>query len=85
MTFYNKVKIMKKIFLSYGHDEHEEYIQKIKLAIEKESLNVWMDSKEIRIKDDWQNTIEKAILQSDSILFCITPLFFTTTRWFLFE
>jgi len=63
----------KKIFLSYGHDEHKNYINHIKIALEKEGLDIWMDSEKIRVKEDWELSIEEALAQSDSILFCITP------------
>ena len=62
-----------KIFLSYGHDENEKIILKIKDYLSKDAYGnpkneVWIDKSEIKAGKDWREEITKGIVQSDVVL-----------------
>mgnify|MGYP006428372183 CR=1 FL=1 len=50
-----------KVFFSYGHDDHADFVTKVKEDLKKYDIDVWMDSVELRAKSDWEITIEKGI------------------------
>ena len=62
-----------KVFFSYGHDDHADFVTKVKEDLKKYDIDVWMDSVELRAKSDWEITIEKGIEESDEIVYFITP------------
>jgi len=55
------------------HDGYSDFIAKVKEDLKKYDINVWMDSVELRAKDDWEMAIEKGIEESDEIVYFITP------------
>ena len=61
-----------KIFLSYGHDEYESLARKIKLDLEQEGFEVWIDKERIRGSADWEIAIENGINSSDWIVLLMT-------------
>ncbi len=63
-----------KIFFSYGHDHHSEFINKIKNDLRNEyNIDVWIDSEELKARNDWEIELENAISSSDEVVFFITP------------
>lgn len=70
-------KNKKIIFISYGRDEKNpqdiELVKRVKKDLEKEGFKVLIDEEQLRTSDDWEIKLEKMILQSDWILFFITP------------
>jgi hypothetical protein len=61
------------IFFSYGHDECKEYVKKIKDIFEEEGFKVFLDEEILREGEDWEYKLEKAIENSDKVVFFITP------------
>jgi transcription initiation factor TFIIIB Brf1 subunit/transcription initiation factor TFIIB len=68
-----KSAVLMRIFLSYGHDENEELVRRIKADLEKRGHDVWFDKnpekeKGIRSGQDWRRAITEGILKSNSVL-----------------
>jgi len=57
-----------RIFLSYGHDQNEELVIKIKADLEKRGHEVWFDKREIKSGQNWRRSIIDGILKSNLIL-----------------
>lgn len=57
-----------RIFLSYGHDNNEELVQRIKADLEKRGHDVWFDKNEIKFGDEWRRSITDGILKSNRVL-----------------
>lgn len=57
-----------KIFLSYGHDQNAELVQRIKKDLEAEGHECWMDSNEIKAGNDWRRAITDGIVSSEWVL-----------------
>jgi hypothetical protein len=57
-----------RIFLSYGHDDNEELVRRIKTDLEKRGHDVWFDKSEIKSGDDWRRAITEGIVSSDCVL-----------------
>jgi hypothetical protein len=53
-----------RIFLSYGHDDNEELVRRIKGDLEKRGHDVWFDKNEIKAGDDWRRSITEGITNS---------------------
>ncbi|MCQ2752215.1 MAG: toll/interleukin-1 receptor domain-containing protein, partial [Coriobacteriales bacterium] len=62
-----------KVFLSYGHDENEFIVNKIKEYLEDTNkYNVWVDTSEIKEGDNWRQKIIDGIKSSDGVLSCLS-------------
>lgn len=61
-----------KIFLSYGHDEYEKIAERLKVDLEKEGFEVWIDKAEIKGGADWEINIETGISTSDWLVLLMT-------------
>ena len=59
-----KATAPKAIFFSYGHDDHQELVQKFKTDLEKRGHTVWFDAKDIGAWDDWKGKITRGIVGS---------------------
>ena len=57
-----------RIFLSYGHDDNEDLVRRIKADLEKRGHDVWFDKAEIKFGDEWRCSITDGILQSNRVL-----------------
>ncbi len=57
-----------RIFLSYGHDDNEELVVRIKNDLECRGHDVWFDKTEIRSGDDWRRRITEGIVKSRRVL-----------------
>lgn len=64
---------MNNIFFSYGHDNHKDFILKIKDYLTKNGFNVFVDSDKLRAGNDWEYQLEVAIDNHSKFLFFITP------------
>lgn len=63
-----KPHVPMRIFLSYGHDNNEELVRRIKADLEERGHDVWFDKSEIKFGDDWRHSITDAILKSNRVL-----------------
>jgi hypothetical protein len=57
-----------RIFLSYGHDNNEELVRRIKADLEKSGHDVWFDKSEIKFWHDWRLAITQGIVDSHRVL-----------------
>jgi len=57
-----------RIFLSYGHDDNEELVRRIKADLEKRGHDVWFDKNEIKFGDEWRRAITDGILNSQRVV-----------------
>ena len=57
-----------RIFLSYGHDNNEELVRRIKTDLENRGHDVWFDKTEIKFGDEWRRSITDGILSSNRVL-----------------
>ena len=67
----------KTIFISYGRDQENpedvELVRRVKRDLEEEGFEVLMDEEQLRSADVWDEKLENMILNSDWILYFITP------------
>lgn len=64
---------MDTIFFSYGHDEHKDFIVKIKDYLCRNGFKVFFDQDKLRAGDDWEHKLEVAISNHQNFIFFITP------------
>ncbi len=57
-----------RIFLSYGHDNNEELVRRIKADLEQRGHDVWFDKSEIKSGHDWRRSITEGIVDSNRVL-----------------
>lgn len=57
-----------KLFFSYGNDENEETVMRLKRGIEEREHSVWIDKGQIKSGDDWRRTITSGILDSEFMM-----------------
>lgn len=65
-----------KIFFSYGHDEHSDFVRRLAGEIEKrsnKSIQVWIDSNKITRDSHWREKITEGIIDSDSVIAFLSP------------
>lgn len=63
----------KRIFMSYGHDEHAPLAARLKADLETRGHRVWLDESEIRHGRDWELAIEKGLSGTEIVLALLTP------------
>lgn len=63
--------VMKKVFLSYGHKEHA-IVKLIRDHLISDGFDVWIDESKIKEGDDWRAKIVKGILESESVIGCLS-------------
>ena len=64
-------KLSMQIFFSYGHDTHQEFVQKLAEAIMRKTdgrIKVWIDTRDISVYSHWRERITDGILNSRSVL-----------------
>jgi hypothetical protein len=69
----NGARPRKRIFLSYGHDEHASDARRIKTDIEARGHEVWFDEERLREGRDWEAWIEQGLRQCDLVVLLMTP------------
>ena len=57
-----------KIFLSYGHDENSELVERIKRDLDGLGHQSWIDKDQIKAGDNWRRTITDGIVNSEWVL-----------------
>ena len=57
-----------RIFLSYGRDDNEKLVIRIKGDLEKRGHDVWFDKNEVKSGHDWRRSITDGITGSDRVL-----------------
>ena len=58
----------KKVFLSYGHDENAEIVERIYEKLKERGHIPWIDYAKIKTGHDWRERITQGILESDGFL-----------------
>ena len=61
------------LFISYGHDEHKQLIERIAHDLEQLGHNVWVDYKELHATLELSEEIEKGINQCNYFLLLMSP------------
>ena len=56
---------LKSIFFSYGHDDNQEIVERLKVDLEKRGHKVWLDISKIKTWDDWRGRIAQGIHDSN--------------------
>ena len=56
------------IFISYGHDDHSQFVFRIQEELEKLGYKVWIDKEGIVPGKDWRQKIYEGIEQSRRFL-----------------
>lgn len=54
-----------QIFFSYGHDDNQIIVERIKKDLEDLGYKVWIDNDELKSGDDWRRKITEAVINSD--------------------
>jgi len=62
---------MNKVFLSYGHKEHT-IVKLIRDHLILDGFEVWIDESEIKEGDDWRSRIVQGVLESQSVIGCLS-------------
>ncbi|WP_167512579.1 toll/interleukin-1 receptor domain-containing protein [Oceanidesulfovibrio marinus] len=72
--------LSRRIFLSYGHDEHEVFARRMKSDLEARGHEVWFDDEQlVPGTPDWEHAIEKGLdwvsedLSMGRFVFLVTP------------
>lgn len=60
------------IFISHDHDD-ADFAELLKLRLEKENLNAWIDSEHLKIGQDWREEIDQGIKDSIAVIVVMTP------------
>ncbi len=50
-----------RVFVSYGHDEHSELAEKLRLDLLERGHEVWFDQTELTVGEDWELQIETGL------------------------
>lgn len=62
------------IFLIHAHADREA-VYKLFQRMQKEGINVWLDSERLMPGQDWQNEIRNALLKCDAVVVCLSRAF----------
>ncbi|MGA2988153.1 MAG: TIR domain-containing protein, partial [Terriglobia bacterium] len=57
-----------RIFLSYGHDNNAELVERIYADLNRRGHDVWIDKSKIKFGDDWRREITDGIIGSNRVL-----------------
>lgn len=60
------------IFISYGHDDHENFIRLLANKLKSEGYDIWIDSERLKGGRDWEDRIEDGIRNSNWIVVFMT-------------
>ena len=60
------------IFISHDHDD-ADFADLLKLRLEKNGLNAWIDSERLKIGQDWREEIDQGIEDSIAVIAIMTP------------
>lgn len=62
------------IFLIHAHADRE-VVRKLFQRLQKEGINVWLDSERLIPGQDWRNEIRNALLKCDAAVVCLSRAF----------
>ena len=72
--FKERINTGPKVFISYSHSQHDErFVSKLSRDLQEAGLQVWIDSEQIFLGDDWDKTIKKGIRNSEGTIIVLTP------------
>ena len=57
-----------RLFFSYGHDENEPLVLRIKTDLEARGHTVWIDKSKIKSGDNWRKSIVDGLIDSSNVL-----------------
>jgi hypothetical protein len=57
-----------KVFLSYGHDQNAPLVERIRGDLEAAGHQVWIDTSEIKVGEDWRRSIVDGLSDTDWVL-----------------
>ena len=61
-----------KVFLSYSRKDLA-FVDRLQAALERKGIEVFVDREDIEKGEDWWNRIQQLIIDSDTILFILSP------------
>jgi hypothetical protein len=62
------------VFLIHAHSD-KEAVHKLYARLIKDGIRAWLDAENLQPGQDWQHEIRKAILKSDVVIVCLSPVF----------
>lgn len=62
-----------EIFVSYSHQDWDNYVQPLVKQLRGEGFKVWVDHGLIKGGDSWMDSVGRALDQSRVLLLCISP------------
>jgi len=68
-------KLLRKnniVFISHDHDD-ADFAELLKLKLEKEGIESWLDTERLKIGQDWREEIDQGIEHSVAIIAIMTP------------
>jgi len=60
------------VFISHDHDD-ADFAELLKLKLEKEDVNSWIDTERLKIGQDWREEIDQGIEDSSAVIAIMTP------------
>lgn len=60
------------IFISHSHED-ADFAELLKLHLDKNGLNCWIDSEKLKIGQDWRQEIDDSIEKSSAVIAIMTP------------
>lgn len=60
------------VFISHSHDD-ADFAELLKLKLEKENINCWIDSEKLKIGQEWRQEIDDGINNSKAVIVIMTP------------
>jgi hypothetical protein len=60
------------VFVSYSHDDWDEFVEPLTRYLASEGLSVWVDQHLIRGGHDWQDDINRALEQCACMILCMS-------------
>lgn len=60
------------VFISHSHDD-ADFAELLKLQLEKNGINGWMDNEKLKIGQDWRQEIDEGIANSIALIVVMSP------------
>ena len=64
---------MKRIFISYGHDDHVELARRLKANLETRGHEAWFDEDRLKPGVDWERSLEEGLNWCTDLVLLMTP------------
>lgn len=68
-----------KVFISYGHRDRQ-WVREFADELSNEGINAWMDEKDIKWGDSWEDELEEALRRSETMVFIVDPESLTSSN-----